>query len=202
MPEIETAQTNPAGGITCPGCHAWLPARQTIGDEGRIVCSGCGWRGDTFFFSPIPIDVEQAQTALPDEAACVNHPTKKAVHTCAGTGDYICSLCAVEIADQIFSASYVDQHGETALKTHFDTKLDRPDRLLMLVMLMGLIFSWALIGALAIPIAPFFWWRMAKRRNHHELYAKLFSQTNIIIAFILMLLGIGLIVIIDIGLFV
>lgn len=191
MTDTPASQSSPTAGIACPGCNAWLPAREAVGGHGRIVCSGCGWRGEAHFYDPVPASVEQAQTALPDDATCVNHPTKKAVHICAGTGDYICSLCAVEIANGIFSANYVDTHGEKALAKHFQKTLPRPDRLLRFTAVAAVVLTCMYIGPLLFFLGPLFWWRMLRQRKQSELYRRVVSLVDVIVWLILTIVAIS-----------
>src|SRR3712207_1092454 len=79
--------------FACPSCRAPLdpPA------PGRTLCPRCDWRGEAYLFTAKVLAVEAAEAALPDDATCAHHPRKRATAVCAGTGDYVCSLCAVEL---------------------------------------------------------------------------------------------------------
>src|SRR4051812_44560983 len=117
-------QALPIDYFVCPGCSV----RLTPETSGATRCPHCKWRGDAYLFAPKPLDVSQAEMALPEDAACLHHPRKKATAVCAGTGDYICALCAVEIEGQTFSAAFLDKGGKEKAKKAFDRTLPRPDR--------------------------------------------------------------------------
>lgn len=196
MADTAEQPTAEGTGIICPGCHAFLPAGAQIGDHGRIACVGCGWRGEVYFYDPVPFSVEQAETALPEDATCINHPSKKAVDVCAGTGDYICSLCAVEIAGQTFSANYVNQHGQKALAKHFQRKMSRPDRVLRFLMVAGIILSCALVGPIFIIASPFLWWKMMKLRKTDQLYRQVISGFDLGLTLVVVILAVALVALI------
>ena len=102
--------------FSCPGCSNIL---DTVGQV-RLRCPICKWVGDVYLFTPKVLDIEPAKLALPDDAACLHHPRKKAVAVCAGTGDYICSLCAVELNGQTYSANYLEGAGKQLAGSAFD----------------------------------------------------------------------------------
>ena len=87
------AVATPVTSFECPGCGEELAGEQ----GGRSRCPLCGWQGEAYLFRPLAVKVERAKEALPEDAVCAHHPTKQAVEVCAGTGDYICSLCAVKL---------------------------------------------------------------------------------------------------------
>ena len=99
----------------CPGCGSLL----SLAQPGSTRCPRCGWKGEVYTFSPKAVEVSAAETALPDEATCIHHPSKKATAVCAGTGDYICSLCAIEVDGQTYSAQYIDSGGKKTVASAF-----------------------------------------------------------------------------------
>ena len=85
----------------CPGCTRTL----ATAEQGSTSCPECGWHGEVYRFVPMAVQINAAETALPDEATCIHHPSKKATAVCAGSGDYICSLCAIDVEGQTYSAN-------------------------------------------------------------------------------------------------
>src|SRR3569623_704123 len=112
-----------ASEIICPKCAwAYAPAQ-----PGATECPHCHWRGKAYTFSPRQVEIVSAETAIADDAACLHHPRKKAVAVCAGTGDYICSLCAIELNGTTYSAQYLNAGGKETVGKAFDRTIKRPD---------------------------------------------------------------------------
>src|SRR5262245_48239980 len=88
---MEVVQT--VSQFICPGCAAVLQP----GPEVHVLCPACQWTGQAYLFQPVATRVDLAETALPDDAVCAHHPGKRAVAVCAGTGDFICALCAIDV---------------------------------------------------------------------------------------------------------
>ncbi len=177
-------------GIGCPRCRTQIDSGGIV--DSRCSCFNCGWKGQALLFHPIALEAESAQQALQDDAACVHHPTKRAVHICAGTGDYICALCAIEIEGDTFSTQYLDTVGKDKASKAFDRYLARPDR--AAVLYMGLCF---------VPYVNFFWmmgmpvWaplgylkliKANKLRHQDPLFGKLVSRRRLITIGILLTL--------------
>ncbi|MFP4055240.1 MAG: hypothetical protein ACLF0G_00045 [Candidatus Brocadiia bacterium] len=99
------------------------------------------------------MQAERPQEALPDDAVCVHHPTKRAVAVCEGSGDYICSLCAVEIDRRTYSAQYLDGVGEQTLQGASQRYLERPDRQLGTCLLLSVVFWPAVVVTIPLGIA-------------------------------------------------
>ena len=49
----------------------------------------------------------QTETALDGEAACFDHPGKRAVAACRHCGRFVCALCSVEFGDEVWCPSCV-----------------------------------------------------------------------------------------------
>src|SRR5580658_2840979 len=96
-------------GFVCPRCGLALAADKPA--QPSIACTRCNWTGEAYHFWRLPADVTSAEAALPEDAVCIHHPRKKAVAVCAGTGDYVCSLCAIELNGQTYSAEYLNGPG-------------------------------------------------------------------------------------------
>ena len=76
----------------------------------EAVCTLCGSRNTVRVF-PATFAQEQAP-ALPEgaaegEAACFDHPNKRAVAACQQCGKFVCQLCAVEFGTETWCPSCV-----------------------------------------------------------------------------------------------
>jgi hypothetical protein len=167
--------------FACPGCDAILATPA----QGTVRCSACQWQGDVFLFWRIPVNSATAESALPEDATCIHHPRKKATATCAGTGDYICSLCAVELNGQVYSAQYLDKGGKEKLGSSFERYLPRPDSQIGLYLLLSFI---PYVNVAAIPFA-FLWiphgfvlyFRALRLRRENPLYRRLIGVMTVVI---------------------
>jgi len=66
-------------------------------------CPSCGAENDVRLF-PAALAraaAPQAETALEGEAACFDHPAKRAVAVCRHCGRFVCGLCAIELGDGV-----------------------------------------------------------------------------------------------------
>src|SRR5689334_5511439 len=129
------AQVDVITQFSCPRCDSVLSPPS----QGATRCPGCGWKGEAYLFSPAAMEVQTAEHALPDDATCIHHPRKKAIAVCAGTGDYICSLCAVDLDGETFSAQYLGAAGKQKAGRAFERNLPRPDSQVVLYLLMPFI---------------------------------------------------------------
>ena len=79
-------------------------------------CTSCGSRNTVRLF---PAALTQgaaahAETALEGEAACFDHPGKRAVSACRQCGRFVCQLCAVEFGEGVWCPSCVAGSRGTA----------------------------------------------------------------------------------------
>jgi hypothetical protein len=166
--------------FNCPECHTLLepPAAP------ETSCPRCRWKGAVWLFTPLTIQAEKAAQALPDDATCAHHPGKQAVAICQGTGDYICSLCAVELNGQTFSAQYLNQAGKEKFSKAFARYLDRPDRLTR-TYLAASILCWP--GApLLVPLAFVQFFKILALRKKDPLYKRLVGSGHMIVLAIIL----------------
>jgi hypothetical protein len=167
--------------MVCPSCAQLLEIRE----DGPTACPACRWRGEAYLFNPLPITVETAERALPQDATCLHHPTKKAVAVCAGTGDYICSLCAIELNGQVYSASYLSGAGKDKVGKSFERYLERPDsRIAMFLMLCFVpVANYVVIPTcfLWVPYSFYLYAKALRLRRTNPLYARVFGTARIIV---------------------
>jgi hypothetical protein len=165
----------------CPGCAQLLE----IGRDGPVECPVCHWRGETYVFNPLPVTVEAAQRALPQDAVCLHHPTKKAVAVCAGTGDYICALCAIDLNGQVYSASYLGGAGKDKVGKSFELYLERPDAriatLLKLSFVPVLNYVVLPMSLFWIPYCFYLYAKALRLRGTNPLYARVFGTVSVIV---------------------
>ena len=176
----------PAAHVYCPGCRTAL----TTDQSGLNRCPTCGWAGEIYLFHPAAMSTDSAQLALPDDATCIHHPRKRATAVCAGTGDYICSLCSVDLNGKTYSAQYLEAGGKEKASKAFDRKLDRPDSKAVLYLALPLIPYVNLVAlAFGFILFPHGFVLLARaRRLRHEdpVYFQLISPLRLGVITILM----------------
>jgi hypothetical protein len=167
--------------FNCPECHTLLqpPAAP------ETSCPRCRWKGSVWLFSPLAVQAEKAAQALPDDAVCAHHPGKQAVAICQGTGDYICSLCAVELNGQTFSAQYLNQAGKEKLSNAFARYLERPDRAILTYLALSLLCVFP--APLLIPLACRQYFKMRALRRKDPLYQRLVGSARVAVITIVLL---------------
>lgn len=171
--------------IICPKCDAYLGL--PIGSPTQ--CPRCAIELEAHRFDPAPIRDEQATVAMPEDATCAHHPDKQAVDICAGSGDYICRLCSVEIGGETYSAHYLDAGGQKKLTQAFDRRLPRPDRAAVLCLMACFLFS---IGApLLVPLAFYNYYRMFRLRATVPLYREMVGPGRVAALTLVMLVITG-----------
>ena len=111
---------------------------------------------------------------------CANHPAKAATAICAGTGNYICSLCAVEVNGQVFSAEFLEADKSKTRSPRFDRTLERPDRYQGLLLVLSLLFLWW-ASPIVLIIVVFLFVRHLNLRKTNELYRQVSSHTMFIV---------------------
>jgi len=161
----------------CPRCGLVLvPASSAE----QTQCPRCRWRGETFLFKRLQPEIDTAELALPDDATCIHHPRKKAVAVCAGTGDYVCSLCAVELNGQTYSAEYLNAGGKQTLGQAFDRFLPRPDSQIRLYLILNFIpyvdFVFSPFAFLWVPHGFLLYFEALRMRRANPLFARVMGR--------------------------
>jgi hypothetical protein len=175
--------------FACPHCGAALGLPEL--NKPQTLCPNCRWSGQVYLFSRVPVDTMTAETALPEDAKCVHHTRKKATTICAGTGDYICSLCAIELNGQTYSADYLSHGGKETIGKAFSRTLSRPDSQIRLYLIALIIIPYvnAVLAAFAflwVPHAFILYSRALRMRKEDPLFARLMSPASVVILPILL----------------
>lgn len=176
--------------VRCPACAQPITPSETVLNT---RCALCGWAGQVLVFNPpAPKAVDQPAPAMGDDTTCVHHPTKRAEAVCSGTGDYICSLCAIDVQGKTYSAAYLNRTEKTDLSEQFNRTLARPDRVILLLALLS-IFPWTAIAGPAFLIFAFFQFaKLRRQRRESSLYRRLTDGNQQLAIILLLGLWIGL----------
>jgi hypothetical protein len=108
--------------VPCARCS--MPLSQWEYQEGgTAVCPACG-SGNTV--RAFPAMLATAATVLPEnalegEAACFDHPGKRATAACSQCGRYVCGLCSVEFGTEVWCPSCVTTRAGKARSANLET---------------------------------------------------------------------------------
>lgn len=95
--------------VPCACCDSRLPLWE-LASADAAVCTTCGSRNTVRVF-PALFTAASApalpESALDGEAACFDHPSKRAVAACHQCGRFVCLLCSVEFGGQVWCPNCV-----------------------------------------------------------------------------------------------
>jgi uncharacterized Zn finger protein (UPF0148 family) len=100
-----------------------LPKWELV-NGGTAICPSCG-RSNSVRLFPAALAgaaaASHAETALEGEAACFDHPAKRAVAACRQCGRFVCQLCAVEFSGEVLCPSCVATSSGKARAANSET---------------------------------------------------------------------------------
>jgi hypothetical protein len=128
-----------------------LPAWELMNSD-AAVCTRCG-SANTVRAFPAALASANAparpEPALDGEAACFDHPNKRAVAACQQCGRFVCQLCSVEFGARILCPSCVAAGSGIAKVANLETSRTLYDSIALIVPLASL-----LIWPLTLIAAP------------------------------------------------
>jgi hypothetical protein len=95
--------------VPCARCDSPLPLWE-LATTGVAACTSCGSRNTVRVFPALfaaPGAPAVPEAALDGQAACFDHPAKRAVAACHRCGRFVCLLCSVEFGGQVWCPSCV-----------------------------------------------------------------------------------------------
>ncbi len=175
--------------LSCPGnaCRGLLHQAA----NGTFHCDTCRLEVNAELFNPIAPAFASPELAMSDDATCVYHPQKKAVTVCQGTGNFICSLCAVEIKGKTYSVQYLENPAGKKVADDWITRyLPRPDRVVSNI-LVALFIPYAdMVVIILFPLWALYGYaqcaKIAKMRRENPLYHDLVGKGRIVIGVVLL----------------
>ncbi len=94
--------------VPCARCRTPLPAWELASGD-SAVCTLCGAANRVRVF-PVALETgaeARPEAALAGEAACFDHPSKRAVAACSQCGRFVCRLCSVEFGGAVWCPACV-----------------------------------------------------------------------------------------------
>jgi hypothetical protein len=130
--------------VPCARCQTPLPNWELVSGD-TAVCTNCNSRNTVLAFPALLAAAPDArpQAAAEGEAACFDHPAKRAVASCRQCGRFVCQLCAVEFAGDTWCPSCVAAGAGQAQAARTETSRTLYDSI-----------------ALTLPLASFIFWPM------------------------------------------
>jgi len=127
--------------VPCTRCDTPLP-KWELATGDTAVCTECGSRNmvrvfPAAFSGNAPAKAEQA---LEGEAACFDHPAKRAVGACTQCGRFVCTLCSVEFGGETWCPSCVAAGAGKARAARPVTSRTLYDSIALLVPLAAIVF--------------------------------------------------------------
>jgi hypothetical protein len=157
--------------VPCACCTMPLPKWELLSGN-AAHCPTCGSRNTVRLY---PAALAQgaaahAETALAGEAACFDHPGKRAVSACQQCGRFLCQLCAVEFGNGVWCPSCVAASSGKARSANSDTSRMLYDTwALTIPFALLVIWPLTLLSAPAVVALAIMKWKQPislVRRNH------------------------------------
>lgn len=127
--------------VPCARCSHPLPVWE-LGNAGGSACGYCGAQNQARVFPALLAPshgVVQTETALEGEAACFDHPSKRAVAACQQCGRFVCQLCAVEFGTALWCPSCVAAGAGKARSARQETSRTLYDSIALILPLLSLV---------------------------------------------------------------
>jgi hypothetical protein len=126
--------------IPCARCTKPLPDRAQGSDE-FTLCPSCGAQNRVRVFPAAfrSAAAVRLEAALEGEAACFDHPGKRAVAACRQCGRFVCQLCLVEFGEETWCPACVAARAGSAAQANLETSRTLYDSIALTVPLMSLV---------------------------------------------------------------
>jgi hypothetical protein len=154
---------------------------------GAAVCTTCGSRNTVLAF-PAALASTHAlpgtEAALEGEAACFDHPARRAVAACQQCGRYVCQLCSVDFGGQTWCPSCVAAGAGQARSANRETSRTLFDSAALILPLASLLlYPFTIIAAPASLVLSAMKWSqplsLVRRSRWRFLAAILISLAEI-----------------------
>jgi uncharacterized paraquat-inducible protein A len=173
--------------LPCARCDTLLPEWELAGGK-LAVCTACGAQNQVHAFPAILGAAEapsRAEAAAEGEAACYDHPSKRAVAACAQCGRFVCQLCSVDLGQGVWCPSCVAAGAGSARTAKLETYRDLYDSMALTLPLASLLL-WPLapLAALASLVLTGMRWKrplsLVRRSRWRFMAAIAFSLVDLV----------------------
>jgi len=134
--------------VPCARCNAPLP-EWDLAIQPVTLCGSCSAHNEAYVFPAAFRAPAAAHPEMPfeGEAACFDHPGKRATASCRQCGRFVCQLCAVEFSGETWCPSCVAAGAGAAKAASLDASRTLFDSIALTVPLLSLIIWPATIVA-------------------------------------------------------
>jgi hypothetical protein len=153
---------------------------------GSAVCTACGSHNHVRAFPALlrPREEARPETAIEGEAACFDHPAKRAVAACSQCGRFLCRLCAVSFGEQTWCPGCVAAGAGKANAARLDTSRNLYDSIALILPLASLVlWPFTIVAAPASVVLALMKWNeplSLVRRNHWRMVAAILISLGMI----------------------
>jgi len=136
--------------LPCARCDTLLPNWELSGGS-LATCTSCGAENEVRVFPALLHSpaAARSESALEGEAACFDHPFKRAVAACHQCGRFVCGICQVEFAGEFWCPSCIAAGAGKARDARIENSRTLYDSIVLALPLGSL-----LIWPLTIVAAP------------------------------------------------
>jgi len=130
--------------VPCARCDSPLPLWELAAAD-VAACTSCGSRNTVRVFPALfapPAAPAIPEAALNGEAACFDHPAKRAVAACHQCGRFVCLLCSVDFGGQVWCPSCVAAGRGQSKAIRLDPSRVLYDSIALTVPLVSLLIVW------------------------------------------------------------
>jgi|RhiMethySRZTD1v2_1073278.scaffolds.fasta_scaffold89381_4 hypothetical protein len=109
--------------VPCARCDMPLP-KWELARGNHAVCTSCGSENEVRVFPAImqlAAGPAHSEAAIEGEAACFDHPMKRAVASCRQCGRFVCAVCSVEFGGEVWCPSCVAAGAGQAREAKLET---------------------------------------------------------------------------------
>ncbi len=154
--------------LPCPACRRPLP-NDAHALAALSACPSCGGELEAIPFPALGrgprVGRAAEATSTPEDAACFQHPGKRAVVPCDGCGRFLCALCDLEIEGNHLCPACLEagrRKGTVAVLERSRTRWDRiATALTLLILVCGVAAPVSAIANTAITVLQ---WRKPQSR--------------------------------------
>jgi uncharacterized paraquat-inducible protein A len=173
--------------LPCARCDTILPEWELARGD-LAVCTACGSENQVRTFPAIlgaPESPSRPDAAAEGEAACYDHPSKRAVAACTQCGRFVCQLCSVDLGQGVWCPSCVAAGAGSARTVKLETYRDLYDSMALTLPVASLLL-WPLapLAALASLVLTGMRWKrplsLVRRNRWRFVAAIVFSLVDVV----------------------
>lgn len=158
----------PSADLPCPACRRPLPA-EADALAALSACPGCGQELEVIPFPGLGrglrVGAAAEATSTPEDAACFQHPGKRAVVPCDGCGRFLCALCDLEIEGSHLCPTCLETGRRKGTVSVLERSRTRWDRIVTALTLLILVCGFAApLSAIANTVITALQWRRPQSR--------------------------------------